>query len=403
MASVRDDLDRIAREHRATFRRSIENGEALIAEPFRGVTAGGAVTDGLFRLAPTGVSTAPIRAAAERFLASLSEADRQRATFPVETEQWRRWNNTHMTLMRHGIAVAEMDEAQLAAAFGLLEASLSARGYQVSLDIMKLNQVLGDITGRYDDFTEGLYWLSIMGTPSASEPWGWQIDGHHLNVNYLVLGDQVVMSPTFMGSEPTHARNGKYAGTRVMLEEQQTGLALFRALNREQQSEAVLVEGLPPELYFGVYRDNVEVPFEGTRVAEFSTAQRDLLRRTIEVYVGRLRDGHAELWQAEIEKHLGDTYFGWIGESEDNDRSVFYYRIHSPVILIEFEHPSASPIRPEVADLLPDGDTLGAGRHTQNHVHTIVRTPNGNDYGMDLLRQHHLQYDHSRGGHVARS
>jgi len=28
------------------------------------------------------------------------------------------------------------------------------------------------------------------------------------------------------------------------------------------------------------------------------------------------------------------------------------------------------------------------------HVHTVVRTPNGNDYGRDLLRQHREQYAH---------
>jgi hypothetical protein len=28
------------------------------------------------------------------------------------------------------------------------------------------------------------------------------------------------------------------------------------------------------------------------------------------------------------------------------------------------------------------------------HVHTIVRTPNGNDYGLDLLRLHYEQSPH---------
>lgn len=42
-----------------------------------------------------------------------------------------------------------------------------------------------------------------MGTPSATEPWGFQFDGHHLVINYFVLGHQVVMSPCFWGSEPT--------------------------------------------------------------------------------------------------------------------------------------------------------------------------------------------------------
>jgi hypothetical protein len=29
---------------------------------------------------------------------------------------------------------------------------------------------------------------------------------------------------------------------------------------------------------------------------------------------------------------------------------------------------------------------------TRHHVHSIVRTPNGNDYGIDLLRQHYERH-----------
>ena len=74
-----------------------------------------------------------------------------------------------------------------------------------------------------------------MGRPSATEPWGWQIDGHHLIVNYFVLGDQVVMTPVFMGGEPAVATTGKYAGNAVMQSEQDQGLAFMRALEPTQQ------------------------------------------------------------------------------------------------------------------------------------------------------------------------
>ena len=37
------------------------------------------------------------------------------------------------------------------------------------------------------------------------------------------------------------------------------------------------------------------------------------------------------------------------------------------------------------------------GAHPLNHIHTVVRTPNGNDYGKDLLRQHLEQYKHPHG------
>ena len=79
-----------------------------------------------------------------------------------------------------------------------------------------------------------------MGTPSETEPWGWQLDGHHLVINYFVLGDQVVMTPTFMGSEPVTATSGKYKGTTVLQDEQHKGLALINALDEAQRQKAII-------------------------------------------------------------------------------------------------------------------------------------------------------------------
>jgi hypothetical protein len=55
-----------------------------------------------------------------------------------------------------------------------------------------------------------------MGRPLASKPWGFQLDGQHAIVNCFVLGDQVMMTPHFAGSEPVRATAGKYAGTVVL-------------------------------------------------------------------------------------------------------------------------------------------------------------------------------------------
>ena len=95
-----------------------------------------------------------------------------------------------------------MTDKQRELAFGLLKASLSAKGLKLSQDIMKLNGTLAELANNFDEYGEWLYWITIMGDPSTEEPWGWQIDGHHLIINYFVLGDQVVMSPVFVGSEP---------------------------------------------------------------------------------------------------------------------------------------------------------------------------------------------------------
>ena len=101
----------------------------------------------------------------------------------------------------------------------------------------------------------------------------------------------------------------------------------------------------------GAFRDNRVIPYEGVRVSEFRH---------------RL---------AAIERHLDDTYFCWIGETDGEH--PFYYRIQSPVIMIEFDEHA--------------GVFLSNEEPERFHIHTIVRTPNGNDYGMDLLRMHYAQ------------
>src|SRR3954452_22047072 len=100
---------------------------------------------------------------------------------------------------------------------------------------MRLNETIGEITERYEEYGEWVYWLSLFSQPSNDQPWGWQIDGHHLIVNCFVLGDHVVLTPLFMCSEPVEARSGKYAGTRVFAKEEAQGLAFMRSLTPEQQ------------------------------------------------------------------------------------------------------------------------------------------------------------------------
>ena len=148
----------------------LKTGDALLAEPFKGVTADGRVVPGLFGIEPTGVSTSPLRDTARAFLDSLDGARRARATFPVSDDAWRRWSNIHPFLMRHGLSLDEMTGGQRALALELLRASLSAGGYETARDVMRLNEFVRTLTGSEEEYGEWLYWLSVMGAPSESDP-----------------------------------------------------------------------------------------------------------------------------------------------------------------------------------------------------------------------------------------
>jgi hypothetical protein len=47
----------------------------------------------LFVVNSTGVSTAPVRQAAESFLAALSPEQRRQTLFDVKGDEWRKWMN----------------------------------------------------------------------------------------------------------------------------------------------------------------------------------------------------------------------------------------------------------------------------------------------------------------------
>ncbi len=354
--------------------RSRGGGEASLAQPFRGITTDGKVETGLFKIHSTGVSTQPVVDAAAALLKGLSDEQRKRTKYPVDDLEWRKWDNRHF-YKRQGVGFDEMDEKQRELAFNLMKVSLSAKGLKMSKDIMKLNGTLAELANNFDEYGEWLYWITIMGEPSATKPWGWQIDGHHLIINYFVLGDQVVMSPVFVGSEPVHATSGKFKGTIVMQAEQDKGLELVKSLDDSQRKVAVLsTDKEGNNALAQAYKDNIDLDYAGLPADKLNDKQRSLLLAVIQEYVGNMDDGHAKVKMSEVIEHLDRTYFAWIGRTKPD--SVFYYRIHSPVVLIEFDHERrVAPFR--------------SREPSRDHIHAVIRTPNGNDYGKDLLRQHY--------------
>jgi hypothetical protein len=354
-----------------------------LAEPYRGIFAAGAAEPGLFPLKSTGVSTEPVRKAAEAFVAALTQAQRAKAMFPVDDPEWRKWMNQHFYI-RQGVGFEEMDATQRDAAFNLMRASLSARGLKLTRDIMKLNETLGELNNNdFQQYGEWKYWITMMGMPSKDQPWGWQLDGHHAIINYFVLGDQVVMTPLFVGSEPVIATSGKYKGIAILQAEQDQGFAFLRGLNDAQRKKAVLTLEKPENNNVGeAFKDNVNLDYAGVAAKELNPAQRKALVSLIRMYIDNMDEGHARVKMQDVERHLDRTHFAWIGDTEKS--GVFYYRIHSPVVLVEFDHQRLVGIRHLSQNRLPD----------RSHIHVVVRTPNGNDYGKDLLRQHYQRSKH---------
>ena len=367
------------------FRKMSEDSERDgLSAPFKGLTANGEVVPSLFEIRPSGVSTEPVRNAAEAFIATLTSVQLARTMYPVDDIEWRKWMNQHF-YARQGICFAEMSSTQREAAFGLMRASLSAKGFDLTRNVMKLNETLAELAEDHAFLGEWLYYMQIFGEPSPTEPWGWKLEGHHAIINYFVLGDQVVMTPLFLGSEPVKATSGKYKGLEILQREQNDGLEMLKTLSEAQRKTAILnFSKTGNNNLTEAFKDNVVIEYAGLRTNDLASPARQRLRDLIHLYVSNMGEGHGRVKMDEVDRRLDNTWFTWIGGTQPD--STFYYRVQSPVILIEFDHQRPANLRKFAAD---------PNKPTQQHIHCVVRTPNGNDYGKDLLRQHYLAHPHS--------
>ncbi|KAM0747839.1 hypothetical protein T439DRAFT_292552, partial [Meredithblackwellia eburnea MCA 4105] len=353
-----------------------------LAEPYVGFTSNGTLQPNLYKLDPAfPVDTSNMIEAAKRLLESSSEVERKAFVHSIDAIEWRVWANPELYINRFGIRLEESTVGFQEDVLRLLEASLSEEGYRKAVGCMRVNEFLGQLVNAPGVMNFYSYNFNMFGAPSATDPWGFNIYGHHLAMNVFILGSQVVISPTFMGGEPDNIDEGPFAGLRLFDKEESDGLALMQSLSPELQSRAQVfqrMEGahLPKERYnlfderhvAGAFQDNRVVPYEGILATELTPVQQDLLLKVVEHFIAYLPAPALEAKLSSIREHLADTHFSWYGGFGESD--VFYYRIHSPVVIVEFDHHK--------------GVWLTNSVPVKAHIHTCVRTPNGNDYGKEL-------------------
>ncbi|MEU6549279.1 DUF3500 domain-containing protein [Streptomyces sp. NPDC046915] len=361
-------------------------GNQSITEEFFGLTTDGRRIDDLFTIHSTGVVTAPVISAANAFLDGLTDTQKAATQFTVHSTEWRLWSNID-SYARQGVSLADLTDDQKALGTALLKAALSADGLETTEKIRRINQAAGEAIGNTKSFNEDAYYWTLMGSPSATEPWGFQFDGHHLVINYFVLGDQVVMSPCFWGSEPTSMEIDGETVT-VCHEEVAASIAFINSLSEAQQKVAIASATKSNEsMKAGAFSDNTVQAYQGLRGNALTGAQKKKLLGIVEAFAGRAKADVARVRMAEVRAHLDDTHVTWAGGTGDTD--AFYVRVHSPVVWVEVDCQAPGPLAGAY------GASQG-GTPTQKHVHSIIRTPNGNDYGRELLRQHYLTSPHHR-------
>ncbi|UNI22440.1 hypothetical protein JDV02_008329 [Purpureocillium takamizusanense] len=368
--------------------------QRLHAEPFKGITSDGVVRPGLFGLEDQGVPIGRIVDAANCAVAEMDETQRRRVRHHIDSPEWRSWSNPEFLLSDKGIRLDEVSDSLRDAVMQVLRAALSPEGYDKAVAAMRINGFLGELVQAPAIMNERSYNFVLFGdAPSTTRPWGFSLYGHHLCINAFFYKTQMVLSPCFTGAEPNAIDAGPYRGTRILHDEEALGLRLMRGLAPEMRHRAqTYTQMRDPAMprgrwnhddqrhLCGAFRDNRVVPYEGVCLGHVRPSLQNLASDIIAQFLLSLPARAREMRLAQARDWFHETYFSWIGPFEggtdgddDNDDGggpAFYYRIQSPVVLVEFDHHS--------------GVFLTNDQPARFHIHTILRTPNAGDYGMAL-------------------
>lgn len=332
--------------------------------------------------------------AATAFINRLSADQRKQAIYSLNDEE--RFNWHYVPRERKGLPLKQMNPEQQQAAMAMLKTALSQQGYTKVTDIMDNENILRVIDNRPPNDTyrdPENYSFTIFGEPSATDPWSWRIEGHHLSLHFLSqTGKVLAQTPTFFGTNPAILRFDStmadkrmqnprildlpQKGREIFKPETEQAFALLQTLTADQRKQAIIDAVAYPEIITRNLRKASMERMDGLKMADMTKQQRKLFMNLLQTYLKNYRITLAKQQMDKLEKAgLENLRFTWAGDltPELGDGKGWYYRIHGPTILIEYDNTQTNA----------------------NHIHTVVRDLT-NDFGEDLLLEHYKNTAHSK-------
>lgn len=284
-------------------------------------------------------------AAAQRFLASLSPEQTAQASLPFADAKKGNWHNLPPTMApRAGVAFRDLTPEQQRLGTEVLRSVLSTYGFDKVQAIMAADDFFGKARDRYDAGTGGgggrgsfptgpsAYMLAIFGTPSATQPWAVQFNGHHLGINVAVTSPNDVLTPTLTAAYPNiYEKDGK--SIVVLNDEATRALKLEQSLTPAQRTRAVQQAQIW-DFVLGPGHDNEVIQPEGLRGSEMTPAQQQMLLDVAAAWVNIVDDVSARAKMDELRRNIADTYWLWSGDATKAGSA--YFRIQGPTVLIEY-------------------------------------------------------------------
>lgn len=305
-------------------------------------------------------------AAGKGFLAVLTPAQRTEATFKFDDPERLNWH--FIPRPRKGLPLKALEGEALKAAHTFIRSGLSEAGYDQTLNVMSLEELLyllegGDRATRRDRRDPGKYYLSVFGEPADKGDWGWRLEGHHISLNFTIKDGKVISStPEFFGANPGTVDAGKGRQIRVLGPEEDIARQVLKLCTQEQQKLCWISKEAPGEVPGPNIAQAVVVDPVGLPYSKMSEDQKKLIQELLSEYLKNLpseieQERRAAINAAGIDK----LHFAWYGLSELHE--AHHYRVQGPTFVIEYNNT----------------------QNNANHVHSMWRNLGG-DFGIPVKK-----------------
>lgn len=306
-----------------------------------------------------------------QFENSLSDSQHSEAILELSNGSREFWSYLPGAMMpRPGVRLDALNDTQRTLVFELLKVSLSDLGYQEVRQIISLESLLAEMEDN-PEFRDPLkYSIVFYGHPIKDDVWSWIFQGHHLVLNFTNVGEELSMSPRFLGASPMHVHDGPLKGQRTLSAEMDRAFDLLESLDEAQIDKAIIREEAFLDIVSGTAIEVAQFEKAGLAAFEMSTPQKAILKELIYAYLDILpMDIAVKRMERLGSNSFDEIVFGWAGSIQKDE--PYYYRIQGMDFLIEFD--------------CVFGDI--------NHVHTVWRDFK-NDFGRDLIKAHRLENMH---------
>jgi len=307
------------------------------------------------------------------FLKSLTQTQRNKTQMPFTDKSRILWHYLPSSMFpRAGIQLSELDSNQKSKLEELLKTFLSETGYNKTLKIIDLENVLLEISGDSIRRNPENYSVAFYGNPEKDSLWAFSFEGHHISLNFTIHNGKVEIAPLFLGASPARILSGPREGERTLQKEEDLGFELINSLSEAQRKVALFQEKPFFDIVTGKSTEVKPLPPVGIMYGQLTKNQQLIFLKLLDEYLSTIPPKQAEKRSNNIKsQEINEVRFGWAGATTLG--KGHYYRIQGKSFLIEFDNVQGK----------------------SNHIHTVWRDFDG-DFGRDIIKEHYKNSDHHK-------